>query len=452
MAEYQVAKRMRGGWRKALLGLLLASCGDTTNPDNGSETHFLLRCFEGCGEGFECLSGVCTRDCETDVECSELSPAAICAGVDEGCRVLCDTKQDCTEAGDDWVCDAGQCVSSRPPIDAPECPRFEGGVKEPTARATSHTEVPRSENTAQAVADDDGLFWRDDSGAVRGLVDSEPIDLQPALEEVRTAMGMLTDATTLYFADAGPPWMGPPAEPHDPPPPGRLFAVPKTGGPVELLLELEDATLTPLAVIDGGVVIRSDDRLYVVGDEGVELLEHVPPIPVSYELWVVDGRAYWSSWGSMREPTQLFAVDLAGGEPEVIAEINGALMVGHGRVLWQTETIVEDPLVLVNELMMLDLETGCITELPSRGESMGTPVFDARHVYWKSYNGLDDGGDDVCLDPLPLIRANFTRGMLEQLSVEDFDVTLCTDFMAQNDDTLFMRKWQGHSLIAIAKP
>lgn len=67
---------------------------------------------------------------------------------------------------------------------------------------------------------------------------------------------------------------------------------------------------------------------------------------------------------------------------------------------------------------------------------MRTPVFDARHVYWKSDNGLDNGRDDVCLDPLALIRASLTTGALEELPVEDFDVTNCTDFMAQDDDTL----------------
>lgn len=452
MAKYQVTKRMLGGWQLALCGLWLAACGETAKPENGSETHFLLQCIESCGEGFECLGGVCTRDCEADADCSELSDAAVCADAGEGCRVFCEADQDCTEENQDWVCDREQCVSSKPPVDALECPLFEGGVKEPVARPTTRTEVPASENTAQAVVDDDGLFWRDDSGAVFGLIDSEQVELRPALEEVSAGMGLITDDTTLYFADAGPPWLGPPEEPRDPLPPGRLYAVPKTGGPVELLLELDDAILTPLAVTEQGVVIFSDERLYVVGEAGAELLDHIPPIPVSYDLQVADGRAYWSNWDSVREPTELYAVDLAGGEPEVITEINGTFMVGHGRVLWETETTVEDPLVLVNELVMLDLDTGCVTELPGRGESMGTPVLDAHHVYWKSYNGLSDGGEDACSTPLPLIRVNLTTGTLEELAVDGFDPTICTDFVAQDGGKLYMRTWQDHSLVAIDKP
>ncbi|HEU5075248.1 MAG TPA: hypothetical protein VFU02_13755, partial [Polyangiaceae bacterium] len=311
------------------------------------------------------------------------------------------------------------------------------------------TEVPGTENAVQAVADADGLFWREDSGAVRGVVDSEQIELQPALEEVRAGMGMITDDSTLYFADAGPPWMGPPEEPHDPPPPGRLYAVPKNGGPVELLLELDDAILTPLAVTEQGVVIFSDERLYVVGEAGTELLDHIPPIPASYDLQVADGRAYWSNWESVRESTELHAVDLAGGEPEVVTEIDGSFTVGHGRVLWKPETLVEDPLVLVNELMMLDLDTGCVTELPSRGETIGTPVLDAQHVYWKSYNGLS-AGESEC-DIYPLLRVDLETGTFEELEMDGFDVTICTDFLAQDDDAIFTRTRLGDPLVAIDK-
>ncbi len=265
-------------------------------------------------------------------------------------------------------------------------------------------------------------------------------------------MGIVTNETHVYFAEAGPPWPGPPEEPGPPPPPGLLYSAQKAGGSAELLLELEDEILTPLAATQQGVVILSGERLYLVGDDGVELLEHIPPLSIAYDVQVADGRAYWSNWGSVREPTELFAADLAGGEPEVVTEINGSFTVGHGRVLWKTETVVNDPLVQVEVLFMLDLDTGCVTELPSRGESMSTVMLDAGHVYWKSFNSLGNSGEDGCVLPLPLLRANLTSGALEELSVEGFDITLCTDLVAQNDETLFMRTWPDQSLIAIDKP
>ena len=448
--KYQVAKRVRGGWRTAILGLLLASCGETSPPENGSETHFLLQCVESCGEGFECLSGVCTRDCEADTDCKDLSGAAVCADAAEGCRVLCDADQDCTDENPDWECHDGQCRSGRPPIDAPRCPLFEGGVQEPAKRETNQAAVPATENTKQAVADDDGLFWRDDAGAVFARIDSERIELRPALEGANAGMGMITDDTTLYFADAGAPWTGPPEEPRDPLPPGRLYSVPKHGGPVELLLELEDAILKPLAVTEQGVVLLSGERLYLVSDTGAELLDHIPPIPVSYALQVADGRVYWSDWNSVRELTELYAVDLAGGEPEVVTEINGSFTVGHGRVLWEPETLIEDPLVLVNELLMLDLDTGCVTELPTLGETVGALVLDAQHIYWKSYNGLSASESDC--DVVPLVRVNLTTGVLEELEIDGFDVTICSDFLAQDDDRIFTRTRAGEPLVAIDKP
>lgn len=451
MAKYQVAKHGLGGWRLWFVGLWFAACGETATVESGSETHFLLRCIESCGAGFECLGGVCTRDCETDTDCSDLSAAAVCAEAGQGCRVFCDADRDCSDENEAWLCQEQQCISKAPAVDTPECPLFSGGLQEPSVRTTRYTDVPTSENTVQAVADDDGLFWRNDSGAVRGLVDSELIELRPAVDDLRAALGMLTDDTTLYFADAGPPWAGPPEEPADPPPPGRLYSVPKTGGEVELLLELDDAILTPLAVTERGVVIRSGEHVYVVEEEGVELLEHIPPLP-PYQLQIADGRAYWSDWSSVRQPTELFAVDLEGGDPEVVTEIDGTFMVGNGRVFWKSETMLTGPLVLLEKLFMFDLETGCITELPHRGESIGAPALDAVHVYWTSFNGLGNSGDDACVTPLPLLRVNLTSGVLEELQVEGFSATICTDFMAHDGDTLFMRTWQDHSLVAIDKP
>ena len=458
MVEQQVTKHRRSGWRRwqgALVALVVAACGETASPDNGSETHFLLQCFESCGQGFECLGGVCTENCDSDAECSELSEGAVCADAGEGCRVFCDGDADCTQENADWVCDDGQCVSSRPPSDSPaspECPLFEGGVQEPVERGATQSAVPNSDDTGAVVADDTGVFWQEaDNGAVGGFIGEESLQLHPpTLDVLVSPMGIITDATTVYFAEAGPPRMSPPEEPGLPPPPGLLWAVPKAGGDAELLLQLDDEVMTPLAVTDQGVVIRSGERLYVVKDDSAELLAHIPPTSES-QLQVADGRAYWSDWSSVREPTELYVVDLAGGEPEVITEINGSFVVGHGRVLWKTETLVEDPLVMVEELFMLDLDTGCVTELPSRGESMGTLMLDARHVYWESYNALGNS-PDPCNKTTPLTRVNLTTGSLEELSVEGFESTLCTDPMAQSDDKLYMRTSDGHSLVAIDKP
>lgn len=455
MAKYQVGKHERGGWLSALMALVIAACGETTSPENGSETHFLLRCAESCDQGFECLGGVCTEDCEADADCSQLDEAAVCADPGEGCRVFCDSDADCSARNKSWECEAGQCISSKPPIDPVACPLFEGGVQDPVERDATQVAIPSSDDVALAVADDTGVFWQvADNGAVRAFIDGENVELNPpTLDVLVSSMGIITDATTVYFAEAGPPRMSPPEEPGPPPPPGRLYAVPKAGGPVEPLLELDDALITPLSVTEEGVLIESDSRLYVVTDESVDLLEHIPPISPSQGLQVADGRVYWSDWRSVREPTELYAVDLAGGEPEVVTEINGTFVVGHGRVLWKTETVVEDPLVLVEELFMFDLDTGCVTELPSRGESMGsTQLLDAGHVYWKSFNGLGSSDDACNTPPTPLTRVNLTTGLLEELPVEGFNVTVCTDLMAQSDDKLYMRTWQGHSLVAIDKP
>lgn len=447
MAKRKAGMDWRRGWG-ALLWLAFVACGETASVVNGSETHFLAQCVESCGDGFDCLGGLCTRPCEVNAECSDLSEAATCAEPDEGCRVPCDTDAECTGEDPDWTCDEGQCRSTKPPVDQAECPLFDGGVQEPEPRDTGSSAIAAPENVEQAVADEDGLFWREESGAVRGLsdLDGESVELRPALDdELRAPMGMLTDSSRVYFAEAGPPWPGPPEEPGPPAPPGRLYAAPKAGGVPELLLELDDAILTLLAVVDGEVVIRSGEFLYLVSDGELDRLDHIPAIPESFDLAIDEGRVYWSDWPSVREPTELWAVELSGGEPEVIHEIDGSFTVAAGRVLWTTP----DSLEQVEKLTMLELATGCVTELPSFGELMGTQVSDQDHVYWRSFSA--EPSSDACEEVLPFLRVNLQTGAFERLSA-GFDVTLCTDFMAQDARRLYVRTWPYHSLVVIDKP
>lgn len=67
----------------ALLCVLVLACGGRTSeseePDNGGRTHFLKSCVSDaeCGS-LECLSNVCTRSCDTHVDCTELDDDARC--------------------------------------------------------------------------------------------------------------------------------------------------------------------------------------------------------------------------------------------------------------------------------------------------------------------------------------------------------------------------------------
>jgi hypothetical protein len=105
-----------------LAALLAPACkDDSSRPQTGSETHFLTRCDESCGEGFDCVCGVCTKACTETSSCEEYSAAAECGPVPDRdslcpysvvammCDVTCRSDADCTSLGSDHHCEDGEC-------------------------------------------------------------------------------------------------------------------------------------------------------------------------------------------------------------------------------------------------------------------------------------------------------------------------------------------------------
>lgn len=107
-----------------LAGLLAVSCkDDASRPQTGSETHFLTRCDESCGEGFDCVCGVCTKPCTETASCEQYAAAAECGPVPDRetlcpyspvammCDVTCRDDADCASLGPDHHCEEGACRS-----------------------------------------------------------------------------------------------------------------------------------------------------------------------------------------------------------------------------------------------------------------------------------------------------------------------------------------------------
>jgi hypothetical protein len=118
-----------------LVSALLLACGcdgEATGPTAGSETHFLSWCSSAgsCGEGLDCLCGVCTASCSATASCASLAASAECLAVgsrpaDQACpdavaafcEVACSVDADCAPLGGAHRCDRGFCRRL-----APECP------------------------------------------------------------------------------------------------------------------------------------------------------------------------------------------------------------------------------------------------------------------------------------------------------------------------------------------
>jgi hypothetical protein len=107
--------------------LLLAACGGAVGKSTaGGESHFLRHCAESCGQGLECVSGVCTRGCLVGQDdCRDLSRNATCTdqSIEPGaiavCDVSCSEARHCDALGESYQCDAGFCrgptITNEPP-------------------------------------------------------------------------------------------------------------------------------------------------------------------------------------------------------------------------------------------------------------------------------------------------------------------------------------------------
>lgn len=122
-------------WRYVIAALWLAACGGAVGQTTvGGESHFLRHCGDGCGEGLECVSDICTRSCRVDraSSCEDLAAAARCTNtsIEPGaiavCDQACENDADCRARGADFECEAGYCRG--PAISRSPTPPQPGGA------------------------------------------------------------------------------------------------------------------------------------------------------------------------------------------------------------------------------------------------------------------------------------------------------------------------------------
>jgi hypothetical protein len=111
----------------ALLVLAATGCSKSRSATNGN-TNWLRECTANaqCGEGVECVCGVCTRACDATSECGgelagtscqdtgSAATAARCsgasAGVDHACLAPCQGDDECRAIRDGATCEDGVCA------------------------------------------------------------------------------------------------------------------------------------------------------------------------------------------------------------------------------------------------------------------------------------------------------------------------------------------------------
>lgn len=347
---------------------------------------------------------------------------------------------------------------------ASECPASSGGVKTPSIVESTFERIDGvTQMRHPAVIDESGIFWFDQAGALYALShegNGTPEVLRSAPAEGFQVLGIVGDESALYWGEATtPPEPGPP-EVGPPPPPGRLYSIPKGGGDSILLLEGSDHLLTPLAAVEGRVItLRSyrEASLLSVAKDGSESERLAPNVPAE-QARVIEGKLHWFVEGEDSSDTKgyyqdLWRANLDGSAPEHITRIEGyEFLASDGVILWREERELVDPLVLDQNYVMLDERSGCVTPLPSLGETISfDSVMDRSHVYWFSFNGLEgfSPGDEPGV--MPLIRVDLASGALEQVETPGFEAVLGDNIVGQTADRLYVVVDNGE-LVAIDKP
>ena len=106
--------KARGARWLALAFVAYGCNSDMSVSRNTGESHFLDYCDSSCGDGLDCISGVCTRGClVAENGCGDLAVEATCTdqSIEPGkvavCDVECNDDADCEGIADGHRCDAG---------------------------------------------------------------------------------------------------------------------------------------------------------------------------------------------------------------------------------------------------------------------------------------------------------------------------------------------------------
>ena len=160
-----------------LSGWLLAACfsASETTPPQGGESHFLKACSGKCGDGLECVCGVCTRTCDTADECSAVGKSATCLASDgigdtRSCEVgqradarVCDER--CLAASDcraGFACVGGLCrqpvmmSSAAPAAGTSAGAGGSGAISMPTNQPAAPTHLQESAPMVMLLVDTSG--------------------------------------------------------------------------------------------------------------------------------------------------------------------------------------------------------------------------------------------------------------------------------------------------------
>jgi hypothetical protein len=186
--------------RFAVASLLVsAACGgraaSSSSLGSDSDPGFLAPCDQSCGDGFECISGLCSQSCDDDTACLDLSSRAVCRNnffSGEGpprCEVDCGTDEGCVNAlGEGYHCGGAFCRAGGADV-AVDTPAMDFAMLELDRAGVVSSACPRGLNERSKLNRElSMLIWSacDGESGSASFGGDQPLD-PSQVEQVRSA-------------------------------------------------------------------------------------------------------------------------------------------------------------------------------------------------------------------------------------------------------------------------
>jgi len=348
--------------------------------------------------------------------------------------------------------DAPASASGCPQLDPEEPVTLDADVR---VVATGLIPTPQVSPLAAVLSTDGGdVYWFDGSGSVfverdeARVVELMRSDAPESETREYVVRGIAASADRLYVGDgflqSGLDYFS-----VDFDPPGRLFSISRQDGRAEVLLELSDRTVAPIAADSERVIVFADgaDRGYYQVRLADPRLERLPLAAPYQSSQLVGDKVYWLN---NDHPPRLLRSGFDDAEPESVMrmyEDDYFVAVGTDHVL-SLETRILPGYFSVGKDFVLSDDSGCRAFPGPRSNGLFDLALDAKYAYW--YGGRQP--PELTLSPtdFELFRLDVESGASTRLNTPGFTPEADIRIVGQDATRVFLRS--NGTLVAVQKP
>jgi hypothetical protein len=231
--------------------------------------------------------------------------------------------------------------------------------------------------------------------------------------------------------------------------PGRLLSISKQNGLVEVLLELSDRTIVPIAADSERVVVfvtGGPAGFYQVrlADPQLERLPLAAPFESSQ---LIGGMVYWLNG---EHPPLLLRSGFDDAEPESVMRMyqdDSFFAVGPHSILSREDRILPGYYYVGKDFVLSD-DAGC-RAFPGAGRGyVLDAALDTRYAYW--YGARQPSQSTLPLEVLGLVRVDVESGASNRLNTPGFTPGPDVRILAQDDTRLFLGS--NGTVVVVQKP